>query len=1594
MKIKFDKKFSERHIDKFMNSFYDNYSKNRTDSYIFDLTDTEWISNQGLLLLTGVIKYLYSKNDSFEVRFIDRGTSTLNVDYRKAKLIIQIWDIWQIWKLFSDFHDCERHIGISRSYVDSLKRSHNINYSRPEIYDIYDITPFVLLDYQDEWNDDGIIEYLKEYHRLNDATVDIVEKHNCAHPFLTNLFGEIVSKELYENFLTHFGHTFFNAKEDYAFFSVNLCGKINDKYPSKFIQDKLKERLEEEELPESRDFFSKSTNEYYNRSFISYSFLDFGDGIVNTLRAEYRKIYGEEKNDSDILKFAFKYNSSRNPIKNIFEKEELKDFIPRGLFDILSITKRYRGLLIVRSCCGKIIYDFSKPNTSIEDAFSTFGDANLFFPGTFITLYLPATQKEEIDISKITPIYPDYSAKKEYRHINLKTIIEKIEKQQNEDKYTTLYNEIYSLLKTENKTITFFSFDDMKGNQLLKKIIFFLVSSYSVNNKNNFVILNPPNKEFLEEINHEIFMLSQINRNYKIHLLPFVYYDREKNDISLYWLGIDNNPQNPDIQKLENLLYNEFSLSKGDFSDKHSIVGHILSYDEYGNVISNLPNEDILAQVCLNPKKFMKSVNCDRKKGEIEQKIKDLCISKENNHIYLCSGNYYQREYIELTKLLMNKSERDMVSNNLLDLLGISIDEFDADKDKYKFIAITSSSHSILSSWIETKQIKQCNAIFIDNYNDVSALDEKLQKHCGDYKYILVCDIIATGFLSERIENILIENGCELEKIAVVVNSIDPKFSKSKEWHEKNKDKIISIHSYKLDRYLRDSDIVKSHIQKEKIIRINPYTNVPITQEISKTNIAKVIFKKEDFLKYITDEYVQIGLLKFNNILHPYFFNTEKIIKEIGIELLQAIWRKRKINIETDNLSIFYPKKSDISYLNFEAFKKILGGNNYRGEYELERYNTEDGWKFPHTTDYFKGVINGNPVLLLDDGSCTGSSLIQMINEVSYFLPKRITVLCLIGRVGEHQREFLSLINKIERDGNSIDIEVFFGTHWHIPTHSSKDNPYINESNWFQKVINDFPNTPSKIRSSISFIDKELQPQLDRTNLKDYGFLPKPKLSYINIKKDIIDVRDEIGKIIDYRFYRESFEWFDKFMKTYESQEKREDRYKDIELLCATIIYEPHLFQKIKSVLPDVVEKLQEFIRTIIWGNSDGKKLSIENLTYKWNEKDIINLLFIVFDSKDLMDSDRNELTIDKFKELITFSPSLNYILYRLLKYFPLKADFPKDEFDLFLKKILKALCDKEAPNYLTDKKQRIEIDRYIRFLDTLPNRGDFNTQINTIRDNYIKQENPDIHDEKISFNHNISGIVVPIKDSIAYIRNGSEVNDDDAEKMRNYWFSILVFLNPIISFCTSYDRFLLPFPYEKLVRGKELRAIISKIESVIFSLTPSYREIENLELLIENIYRIQNIVGNESEFKKLFTSQMCTIEYIVTGLYSKISELSPTYKIDKDNPELEKMKRDTKIPKYYADKLIVSEIITNLRKYAQEGRDSKIKIRTSITDGTISITISNIKKENSISNGNNEGTKCLEFLSDFHEFNFTYIDSAPQDDTQQYTQHLIFEIN
>jgi hypothetical protein len=164
-------------------------------------------------------------------------------------------------------------------------------------------------------------------------------------------------------------------------------------------------------------------------------------------------------------------------------------------------------------------------------------------------------------------------------------------------------------------------------------------------------------------------------------------------------------------------------------------------------------------------------------------------------------------------------------------------------------------------------------------------------------KYILICDVISTGFLTQRLNTRLSQLGTSIEYIAVITSILHPDFKTTESFLKDYNGKIFFLHKYPIAKLIR-KDLGKELFSKN-IIRINPYTNIPIRLSINETNFNEsIIFNtsinyselkneitiQNKFLDTISDNSIHVGFYKFNNVIHPYFFNTEKILKEFGHE--------------------------------------------------------------------------------------------------------------------------------------------------------------------------------------------------------------------------------------------------------------------------------------------------------------------------------------------------------------------------------------------------------------------------------------------------------------------------------------------------------------------------------------------------------------------------------------------------------------------------------------------------------------------------------------------------------------------------------------
>jgi len=1555
MKLTFSKKFSELQFDELINEIVQNKSLNNNDVYHFDLTQTEWISNQGLLLFTALLKYFIENNIEFEIEFIKKGTSTSNVSKRVALQIVQIWEVWGMFRIIPNY-EYKKYLGLDLGTINSLKENFNINLSRKEIFDSIGITPFICLDYITEYDDSIIKSILNDYHKLNTATTQIVNEKKCSHPFVNNLFGEIISKEIYENFLDHSESNFFKTNRQFAFFSLALKGEISEVQNSElFVQRRLKENFISEELPESKKFFyDNKLEQYRNRSYISYSFLDFGKGIPETLKDEYLKYNKQYISDSEVIKFGFRHDTSRHKISEIDEIKDISHFIPRGLFDVLSIVRRYSGLIIVRSGYGKVLYDFSETQ-SIEEGYSTFGNNELYFPGTFITIYLPSISNlKEIDNSAIKPtiITPEYSSKTS-RYLSLYEVFNESSKKSKKDTYNFFFNQIKNHLKTEITSITFLDFNLIDNERLIKKMIFYLISSYDINLNNNIIIINPPQKRILEEVNYEIRNLSTVTIDYKIHPLPFIYNHQE--DIEVYWMGVFDES---DVKNLDNLLFEDYTLTKSDFNFPENITGHLNSFDDYNNLVSSFPNRDIIKLVIEFGELAFKIVDSQ---SIIE---KSNYLLQEEGWVYFCnSSNYYQKEFIELTHLLNNNKDCDIISASLFSLINSKIDSANINISDIHYITITTNSNKIAESLISQELIKEEQVISLDTFREYQ-LREVIKDKLTINNYVLLCDVLATGNTVVKIEAILNAYNFNLLLTAVIFEAIDINYTPSKIFYEKYSDTLLSVYKYPINKYLVNSKEVSAQIENQKVIRINPYTNIPISLSIDDADNEQIILNDSEFISALKDEHIKIGFLKKNNIIHPYYFDTENIIKD-GWELIfSKVFSKKEFGLPTEGLKLFYPKNSDIKHLDFEMFKNHILKNHNVDYYALERFISEDGWIFPHTSNFLSGIVRENSILILDDGSCTGDSLTQMMNEISYYKPISITIISLIGRVLEHKREFLSSIREINKCGHTVSINIFFVSHWHIPTYHLEENPMLEERNWLKEIERIY-NTPQKIKNIASTILKELHPSNNKNNC-DYRFFPRIKESGAIPNKEIIRVRNEIGKVLGYRIYKENFRYFDYYLSLFQKPDtdkaSRKERVKETELLCSIIAYEPYLFTKLDRIVPDVIVKIKGFIDTIFFGNpSKGfQKIDISKLTYTWNKRDFLHIYFIIFNEDELIQKLKNEYLITLINFLGNDGESIYYILYKLLKYFPLTKDELLIKDGTVIKRIIDAIIKR---GNISSKALR-EIKIFRSFISTLPFNGNYYSQLTEISENYRK--NKDAQNHKNSATSNLDTMLV----GIDILRQN--IAESTMSSFYDSWEVVSEFIEPILSFSKSFPSFFIDnlFILENDKRTA-LRTVHGRLNKLIPNLSnqSDFNEIEESLLIVQNKLlssktELYHILSNVQTINLPLVIKEYFEEYLGSEKISQLIEQIPVGII-------------IDFPEYYLRHIVFEEIIGNLR-YAKIDTDSKLDFNVNIDNSYVIINIKNkILVKNS--NGGGNGLHIFDRANLFPQNIFKY--SSKSDD-------------
>lgn len=1066
-------------------------------------------------------------------------------------------------------------------------------------------------------------------------------------------------KEFYSNVCQHA----YPEKQDRCFLSLKLNSKITT-LKGKALEDKLIDRYRERPT-EEQEFFKDIDERYINTSFIELTFMDFGMGIVNTLREKYQSEdkgplkdkltaqEGKHNEDTLVLEYAFLLFTSKYELGKDLE---MHDYIPRGLYIVKDIVKRYQGMIVARSGKGKVIFNF-RSDAGKEVLFRE----NDFEPnigeglqGTSLSIILPARVGQRQ--TKPLRIKAGAEAVKSKTHIiqllqyvTAVTKEEEVKRTQNESEKKTKLLEAFfknlctDLIKIKSPTDLLLLFDfggiERSTFDIYSKLIYFLIYCPLLDEHSKACIFN-----ILEKGIDEAFVsnqeLARKSKGFFTKPIPCIYPDQ-----STGWIGIND-------KSLENqitAIWKDESIDNETVKDIHHLAGGlimIVSENDNKTIFSiTIPKfTEVTTLIHLHNQKIVELELTDKRIDFTELMGDDrnynIVLNGENKsgsddiRAFLTSNGKFQKEFITFIEKLYIREYRRLLAtyfiNNLFFERQLNID---AIRKSTKVLTVTLSSQLLGREFVEIVNDlsfteHKLSLIPLSSYYDFNTEDAFDDVHEGD-RIIVVNDVISSGNLSTKILESVHEKKALIACILTVVDSrVDEDKTQEISSH------VVSLHSRPIEKF-------GINPFNTSPIWINPILNAPTTMSRSKSSKESILKHPQEFINYFKDDYqnddlFRVGFFKQNTRYLTYYLQTDVFFQrdktksfhvttsiidelkkrisneknvshrpaehkfkswlskktdklEISEEAIVLLEDYLKETISTDTLKnethidfIFYPFISAVSEIekNLSPISHTLRGNSSIEIYPLPRIMTPRGWRFTFPPKFLNFRTREKTALILDDGSCTGETIVQMIDMLSFLELKEIFVLSIFGRLEDFQREFLSRIRKVKvRDKanlyKAIPVSVYFATHFHIPIYNKNNHPQVLElaemkdlEMIYAKNSSDMPKHLEKyFQKRRTEIGRPLNPRNHQEQISIIPSTIQRKLMFL--------IRDSIGNYESYRLFKE--DEID-FNETQETNELSFWNLGDIlehesgkDALLAVLVLEPHLVSTIQRIYPEML---------------------------------------------------------------------------------------------------------------------------------------------------------------------------------------------------------------------------------------------------------------------------------------------------------------------------------------------------------------------------------------------------------------------------------------
>ena len=921
MEISLGVKYTSRDLDLLNKGIWEQSFQSKVVS--FDFQKLEWISLSEISFIYGWIFQLLHRNIKVTIRLqdadnIDRNSKVYERRQRCYTTLVFKYSLLAVFQdeegkslVAFDHHGMRTNDRYKPIYDDSLIPFYRIkagNYKNEEASKEFEVIQRGMLE------NVPMYERIKEM--LNQEGLNQIDNNSLTY---------VLTKELYTNACYH-GYSGNNLFAKECYLSIGYEKKIAY---TKENENNWKLRLAEKSQ-EEQGFYERN----HNRSFLNYTFLDFGNSIPNTLFDKFHlsidahedkkyksqlssDFFSDSGDSSKILEYAFLIFTSRNEFN---DNLLFHDFLPRGLYVVKDIVRRNNGMLVVRSGSGKIVFDYSYPALRIADQVK-YTKESVEFPGTMLSIILPSISDNKINyVPEKLPVKYNFKDG-QIKVLGLLELYTKINNARKVHSNLTkeFFIEIANLLRTYNEEdcniLVLFDYAgiDIKYHEFSRNLIYYLSLTALVNDRvqvmlynlcdfktvSSFANLSQSLSEADEERKDKLFKGLQINEvQFLAKPIPVLF-----PDLDIFWIGIDSieqqsilngiwkkNSSEVKLETLKNVLFENHFLSILLDKDRKPFIQftipHLnLVYDAI------MAYQDIIIQkeVANIGMSFDELIYTDEE-GKVHN-YNNVSLRDDDGNWYFAANGYYQEVFLSFIEKIYIREYRRFIATQLITKYEISqLSNTKGRQRPTKILTVT------LSSELLGKEVKDIYLSLVKGPKDVIYLiplsnyfdfeqEEPFKDIVENDKIIVVNDVVSTGSLSNKI-NTSLDNKYKFIEVLAFLSVVDAR---------KYTDTYPDISAKMISLSQSPANLEKKPAHGERPVWISPIINAPITMKRNKEGENNILLNLSDFFELLDAEpLLHIGNVRHNTTHHTYYLMAAmlyKIDKERGFPLIKHLFK-------------------------------------------------------------------------------------------------------------------------------------------------------------------------------------------------------------------------------------------------------------------------------------------------------------------------------------------------------------------------------------------------------------------------------------------------------------------------------------------------------------------------------------------------------------------------------------------------------------------------------------------------------------------------------------------------------------------------------